>query len=195
MNAWPDTFHEGDRDSSPGTRPPKFTINVFRSISDKMPVRSRLVSSVQLATLMRKTHQVPRKDEAALLTLVTYRPGATSRGTADIESARCVYGDIDKNFDAAAFDAGIAELEQAGVQVIAYQTYRHTPEAPRWRVLVLLDEPVQPEEYRACWQGLQVIFCGMLDGAAKDISRLNYWPSCPPGETREVRTVNIEVPQ
>ena len=91
MNAWPDTFHEGDRDSSPGTRPPKFTINVFRSISDKMPVRSRLVSSVQLATLMRKTHQVPRKDDAALLTLVTYRPGATSRGTADIESARCVY--------------------------------------------------------------------------------------------------------
>ena len=169
----------------------RYRVNQFNSTSAKTPSKSRDVTAEELATIIRNVREVPRKADAPLVTLVTYRDGATSRAIADIEAAHAVYGDIDGGFDSEVFEGGMAELARMGAQVVAYQTFSHTPAAPRWRIVVLLDEPALPNEYRACWEGLNAIFGGMLDGNAKDCSRLNYWPSCPPGETREVRAVNI----
>lgn len=171
----------------------RYPLNVFECVTAKRPAFARPASAAQLAAGLHKIQQVARKELACLATLVSYRDGAESRSIADIESVHCVYGDIDKDFDPEAFEAGLQELEKAGIQVIAHQTYRHTDEAPRWRVYVLLDDPIPPGDYLACWEGLNAIFGGMLDGNAKDCARLNYWPSCPPGETREVRTFNIQV--
>jgi hypothetical protein len=139
--------------------------------------------------------QVPEKAAAPLLTFNKYREGAAGRGNADIELCYAVCGDIDGDFDGEKFEAGLAELERLGAQVITYQTFSHTAEAPRWRVLVFLDEPVTPADYSACWYGLNDVFGGILDGNAKDAARLNYWPSCPPGQTREVRTLNMGAAQ
>jgi hypothetical protein len=169
-------------------------INVFERVDSKRP-RSKDAWPDDIARLMvREVRQVARKDAAPLLTFNEYREGATSRGTADIVSAHAVCGDIDE-FDAAKFEAGLAELERAGAQVIAHQTYSHTPESPRWRVFVFLDEPVSVADYAACWRGLNDVFGGILDSNAKDCARINYWPSCPPGQTREVRTLNMEAVQ
>ena len=193
--------HRDDRDSShvgqpesangPNTAARRYPVNVFDSTAARTPSTTRAGTAEQIANKLRTVIQVYRKDLAPLVTFVKYRAGATSRGIADIEKAHAVYGDIDNGFDPDVFDAGMLTLAQMGAQVVAYQTFSHTPEAPRWRVLVLLDEPIPAEHYRACWEGLNALFDGMLDGNAKDCSRLNYWPSCPPGETREVRTVNI----
>lgn len=202
------TFQDAERKSAAGVQvapassdsstaakvAPRYPINAFKSATAKTPQTSRHATVAQIAELLRRVQQVARKELAPLLTFVKYREGAASRGISDIESAHAVYGDIDDNFDPDVFEAGLAELEQAGAQVIAYQTYSHTPQAPRWRVFVFLDEPISPADYRACWEGLNALFGGMLDGNAKDSARLNYWPSCPPGETREVRTLNIGAP-
>ena len=177
--------------SKPAAIARRYTVNVFSSTSAKTPHKSRTVTAEVLAAAIHNVRPVPRKVDAPLVTLVTYRDGATSRAIADIEAAHAVYGDIDGGFSSEVFEAGMAELARMGAQVVAHQTYSHTPDAPRWRVIVLLDEPALPSEYRACWEGLNAVFGGTLDGNAKDCSRLNYWPSCPPGETREVRTLNI----
>lgn len=186
-----DTEQVGAAASSAARRYP---LNVFRRVTAKRPDSAGHVIAEQLATQLRRVQRVERKDLAPLATLVSYHESAESRCIADINTVHAVYGDIDKDFDPEAFEVGLRELESAGVQVIAHQTYRHTDEAPRWRIYVLLDEPIRPADYLACWEGLNAIFGGMLDGNAKDCARLNYWPSCPPGETRELRTLNIEGP-
>ncbi len=168
-----------------------FPVNVFKSLTAKRPAVSGRFNAAQLAAQLRRVKQVTRKELAPLVTLVSYQPDAQTRKIADIVTVHAVCGDIDHGFNAEAFEAGLRELGAAGVQVIAHQTYSHTAQAPRWRVYVLLDEPIQPADYLACWQGLNDLFGGMLDGNAKDPGRVNYWPSCPAGESRELRTLNI----
>lgn len=170
---------------------PKYPVNIFRSVSAPLPILSAYLTSGQLAARLSRVMKAERKELAPLVTLARYRPGAKTRKIIDIEAVLAVYGDIDRGFDLHSFESGMRELELAGFQVIAHQTYRHTDEAPRWRIYVLLDEPIPPVDYLACWEGLNAMFGGMLDRNAKDAARLNYWPSCPPGQTREVRTLNI----
>lgn len=169
----------------------RFPVHVFKGVTAKRPATSLALSAAQLAAQLSRVQRVARKDLAPLLTAVSYRPDAETRKIADIMTVHAVYGDIDRGFDPEAFEAGMRELDAAGVQVIAHQTYSHTAQAPRWRVYALLDEPIHPADYRACWEGLNAVFGGMLDDNAKDPGRLNYWPSCPPGESREIRTLNI----
>jgi hypothetical protein len=169
-------------------------INIFQCVQSKTPLRTHCGTVEQIAAVMRsKPTFVDQKEKAKLVTFNTYTQGATSRGTASIELAHAICGDWDKNFDLSVFDRGMAELDEAGAKVIAYQTYSHTPEAPRWRIFVFIDESVTPADYRTCWEGLNDVFGGNLDPNAKDCARLNYWPSCPVGHTRKFRTLNIEV--
>jgi hypothetical protein len=137
--------------------------------------------------------QASDKDRVKLINFNQYREDAENRKTVNIEWAYAVAGDWDKNFDQTLFEQGMAELANTGAQVIAYQTYSHTTEAPRWRIFVFLGEPISPADYRTCWDGLNDLFGGNLDPNAKDCARINYMRSCPPGEIRDFRTLNIEV--
>ena len=174
--------------------PDSVPVNIFCNVSSKLPEKIDRFTVTKLAKHMCSNPMlVNRKEQARLVTFNAYKQDAASRGTSDIELAHAVCGDWDKGFDAAVFERGMAELQDAGAKVIAYQTYSHKPEAPRWRIFVFLDDPVTPTAYRTCWDGLNNMFAGKLDGNAKDCARLNYWPSCPPDQTREFRTLNIEV--
>lgn len=190
------TLHTSSNENLPAVavESHKIPVNIFQSVQAKTPTKTRRITLKVLAQAMRERHQFrDRKEGAHLVTFATYKAGATSRGIADIEDDNAIKGDLDHGFDQASFEHGMKELGNSGAQVIAYQTYNSTPEAQRWRIFVFLDEPIPPCDYRACWEGLNAIFGGNLDDNAKDCSRLNYWPSCPPGQTREFRTLNIEV--
>lgn len=176
-----------------GARALVVPFNVFANTQAKTPTRMAMVTPEQIARVLGRVRPCSKKSDAALFNFNQYRPGATSRSTSNIETAHAIVGDIDHGFDAAVFEAGLTELEQAGALVLAYQTYSHTPEAPRWRVVVFLDEPIVPEDYSQCWAGLNALLGGMLDGNARDCARISYVPSCPPGQSREVRTLNIRV--
>lgn len=64
----------------------------------------------------------------------------------------------------------------AGYQWLAWTTYKHSPEAPRWRVVVPTARGMNRFEHRATWEQLNAAFCGQADPAAKDATRLNYLP-------------------
>lgn len=166
-------------------------MHTFRDATSKIPMTSACVTLAEAAKALHNVKHVRCKADAPLVTFNDYVPGAQSRRVQDILCSHAVCGDIDHNFDQAIFDAGLEELVSLGVPIIAYQTYSHTAQAPRWRIFIFLDEPALHGEYTACWHGLNDVFGGMLDAAAKDISRLNYWPSCPLDEAREVRTLNM----
>lgn len=176
--------------SGPAT-PYRIPINFFPSVNAQTPRATRQCTPAQIVELLAQPRPWPKKEAAPLVTLVEYASGAKSRKLSDIVRAHAVVGDIDHLDDAAVFEAALAKLKQEGIQVLAYQTYNHKPEAPRWRVVVFLEEPIPPQQYRQCWDGLNALFGGMLDEGAKDCGRLSYVPSCPPGQTREVRTLNI----
>jgi P4 family phage/plasmid primase-like protien len=63
-----------------------------------------------------------------------------------------------------------------GYRWIAWTTYKSTPEAQRWRVVVPVARGMTRYEHRATWEQLNAAFCGQADPAAKDATRLNYLP-------------------
>lgn len=59
-----------------------------------------------------------------------------------------------------------------------YSTHKHTPEAPRIRLVIPLSHEVFPEEYQAIARRVAyVIGIDMFDDTTYDPSRLMYWPS------------------
>lgn len=167
-------------------------VHTFKSAFSKTPMASAYGTLADIGKALHNVKEVRCKADAPLLTFNEYRQEAQSRGLKDIVCAWAVCGDIDHLVDQTVFDAALKELAGMGASVIAYQTYSHTMQAPRWRVFVFLDEPALPSDYAACWHGLNDVFQHMLDPAAKDIARLNHWPSCPPGQTRKVCAFNLD---
>lgn len=60
-------------------------------------------------------------------------------------------------------------------------TYTHTPEAPRYRLILALSEPLAPDLYREVWplplERLGLLAC--TDSACRDPARLYLLPACP----------------
>lgn len=62
--------------------------------------------------------------------------------------------------------------------VAAYSTHKHTPEAPRLRLLIPLSRPVSPEEYQAIARRIAADFTiDAFDDTTYEPARLMYWPS------------------
>lgn len=80
------------------------------------------------------------------------------------------------DFDTGAVDRFTIEQTLAGYAYVAFTTYAHTAEAPRWRVFVPVSRPMSAEEHTATWTHLNQLFRGQADEAAKDATRLSYLP-------------------
>lgn len=62
---------------------------------------------------------------------------------------------------------------------LLHTTRKHTPDAPRFRVVLPLARPVSPFEYQALWVRFAA-FAGNVDQAPKDPSRFWFVPGCAP---------------
>ena len=61
-----------------------------------------------------------------------------------------------------------------------YSTHSHTPEAPRYRLVIPLDRDVTPEEYLPIARRIAAnIGIDAFDDSTYEPHRLMYWPSCP----------------
>lgn len=76
-------------------------------------------------------------------------------------------------------DAVIATLDKLACSYCVYSTRKHTPNAPRLRVLVPTDRTMTPEEYEPCARRMaEYIGIAMADRTTFEVARLMYWPSC-----------------
>lgn len=74
-----------------------------------------------------------------------------------------------------------ARLDSAGLRALIYSTFNHTPEAPRYRIVIALTRGLRPDEVRP----LGLMFATHLglsdciDTQCLDPARLFYMPRCP----------------
>ena len=168
------------------TEAQRYPLQIFSSVKSKRPKNAVIFFRAELITVLATSRRAARKEDVSLFSGVDYLDAsAECRKTAGISAVHMVVGDIDEAFEQGRFDAGISTLRSKGLAAVAYQTFNSKSDAERWRVVVLLDTPVHPLDYPRCWQGLNTMFGGILDGNAKDAARLSYLASHPEGQTRE----------
>ncbi|MCD8372017.1 MAG: virulence-associated E family protein, partial [Clostridia bacterium] len=76
-------------------------------------------------------------------------------------------------------DAVIQKVEELGCSYCVYSTRKHSPAAPRLRIIIPLDRTVTADEYEPCARRVAAsIGIHMADPTTFDVNRLMYWPSC-----------------
>ncbi len=76
-------------------------------------------------------------------------------------------------------DAVLQKVEGLGCGYCVYSTRKHTPAAPRLRILFPLDRTVSPDEYEPCARrAAERIGIDMADPTTFGLAQLMYWPSC-----------------
>src|SRR5712691_4929695 len=104
-----------------------------------------------------------------------YADGATSRGNAGVLEVSALVFDLDR--------VPPDPERLAGVYWLGHTTYRHTPTAPRWRVVIPLATPVPAAQWRDVWRRARAALCPEADPSCKDRSRQYYPPSHSGGVT------------
>jgi predicted P-loop ATPase len=107
------------------------------------------------------------------------------RAIENAQSVSCLVYDLDWDTRAdhdSAMGALGARLEALGWVYAIHETFT----ARRWRLVIPLARDLSPGEYRGAWEGA-IVTLGLshVDATGKDLARLFYLPSHPPGETRE----------
>lgn len=76
-------------------------------------------------------------------------------------------------------DLVISKMNELNCSYCIYSTRKHTPAAPRLRVVIPFDRTVTPDEYEPCARRVAAhIGIGMADPTTFETCRLMYWPSC-----------------
>ena len=70
----------------------------------------------------------------------------------------------------------VDELIAPGVFCLAHTSWSHTPDAPKWRVIYPLAEPVPAAQWGDTWRGVAAKWPS-IDSSTKDPSRIYYVPA------------------
>jgi hypothetical protein len=115
------------------------------------------------------------------------RGGRRKKDTVESRSMICLDAD---HADAGFLERVTAEFQH---QCAIYSTHSHTPEEPRFRLVIPLSRDVSPDEYGALARLVaQEIGMDAFDDGTYQPERLMYWPSCPSDGEYIFRVVNNE---
>jgi P4 family phage/plasmid primase-like protien len=148
------------------------TIAEFSSRTDKWPRASRMPWGT-LVELLTK-HAVRREKDGPGWSPTVYQEGATrSKKGVQLVTALAL------DFDHVEPPRGLLD----GYTWVGHTTFSHTPQDPRWRVVIQLARPVKAEDWPGVWLRVQRYFGATADEACKDCSRFFYRPTAlPDGE-------------
>ena len=72
------------------------------------------------------------------------------------------------------------DLEIGDMEYVLYSTHSHTPDNPRYRIIIPTDRVMTPDEYQAVSRRIaDDIGIESFDSSTHQAERLMYWPSCP----------------
>ena len=72
------------------------------------------------------------------------------------------------------------DLALGDMEYVLYSTHSHTPDNPRYRIIIPTDRVMSPDEYQAVSRRIaDDIGIESFDSSTHQAERLMYWPSCP----------------
>ncbi|MBI2761807.1 MAG: hypothetical protein HYX51_10325 [Chloroflexi bacterium] len=151
-------------------------VSLFTDEEDNQPRGARVEWERLAERLTQHDRRLVKEGEAWSATL--YRQGATRANAGVVEIGALVL-DLDRALP------DWRRLEP--FEYAAHTTWKHTPDAPRWRVVLPLAEPVPVAQWRGFWGGATAALAPGTDPSARDEARIYYLPSCPPDSEPEVR--------
>jgi putative DNA primase/helicase len=147
----------GLRDRNPKTV--DTTVNGFRARFDKPVERER-------------------KEDAPLFVPARFKEGA-ARKAENVEAVSLAVLDFD---DGHAWEDFVSVWKDAGYHFWIYTTYKHTPDAPRWRAVFPLESAVIGSDWARVWGRVsEHLAHGLCDQACKDPGRMYFFPVVPMG--------------
>ncbi len=106
--------------------------------------------------------------------------GTDSEGRTGIRSYECLVAShavpLDLDLGQYVWTAADITARLAGFQFVAWTSYSHAPERPRWRIVVPVAAPMSREQHYATWETLAALFAHDCGTSSKDATRLNYLP-------------------
>ncbi|MBV9327471.1 MAG: HNH endonuclease [Chloroflexi bacterium] len=161
-----------------GTAGRGLEIALFAGV-DRPAVEQRTVGLDELSRLLTTFTELADKRQARCWAPTRYADGVSTRGNDGVEAVTCLVFDCDR------VEPDWARLE--AYWYLAHTTYQHTPEHPRWRLVLPLAAPVAATHWPATWRRAHHALCPESDPNCKDASRQYYLPSHPVGVQTESR--------
>ena len=147
-------------------------VTFFENVMCNTPARSIKMSWSEFVTKLSGSRAISEtKGDVYLYSFASFNG---TRAVANITAVSCLVFDFDSGV---AFDIVAAKAE--GLELLAHTTWSHSAEKPKFRVVVPLARDVSALEYAKLWQVMNDRLGGHADRAARDASRISYWPSCP----------------
>jgi hypothetical protein len=165
------------------------TITLFSGISDTG--RNETESTLrQLADLAHKPER-KTKAELPLLKLASFGDsrgnGAALRNDSNVLTVSGVEGDHDAGTVSVA--EAVTRLRAAGLAGLIYTSATHTPEAPRWRVIVPTSGPLPPADRERLCARLNGALGGALAGESFKLSQSYFYGRVRGGTAPEIELV------
>lgn len=142
---------------------------------------SRLASPTRSAETLDAYMSLPKSKQDDLKDVGGYVAGSLSGGrrkAGAVVSRDMLTLDLDR-IPAGGTDMILQRVGSLGCGYCVYSTRKHSPAAPRLRIILPLDRPVPPDEYEAiARKAAEMIGIDAADPSTFEPSRLMYWPSC-----------------
>lgn len=153
------------------------TLSIFPSLTASVPEATLSLDWPQVAELLTSRHHGADSKEAVKL-FGPYRLRENGRRrNADVVEISALTADID---DGTPPREVAQRLEARGLTYALYTTYTHSPQKPRYRVIVPLARPLPADRWSAFFR----LACRLLrlpvDPQTADAARIYFFPSCPP---------------
>lgn len=148
---------------------------LLSELYEKMRIPARSTETMQEYLNMKKSQQDDLKDVGG------YVAGGllgTRRKSSAVTGRDVLTLDLD-NIPPGGTEDVLRRVEGLGCGYCIYSTRKHSPAAPRLRVLLPLDRTATADEYEPLARKMaEVIGMEFADSTTFDVHRLMYWPSC-----------------
>ncbi len=154
-----------------------FTFSRFNSKLDNTPKPQTRTWRQIVGTL--KTRAIRETKDGPLISGASYPTGKT-RANENADFISLAILDFDGGATLPEIQSGVASLNSGdGAAAVIYSTFSHTPDAPKFRLVLPLASPVAATDWPDVWRRLALHFGNAPDRSAKDAARVHYLPSCP----------------
>lgn len=149
-------------------------ISLFKCAQDNIP-KSKTDPVRATFELLFAQHVRRGTKDGPCFSPVQYLPG-TKRGNKNVAAVTALVADVDDGTPPTELTSALLDF-----CYIMHSSHSHTPERPKYRIIVPLRTPMTAAEFEKVWPRWNHLMGRHVDSSTKDPARLYYLPACPVG--------------